>query len=347
MERRCSMNFKRNVMKPEFSHIYVEKSVLNHERTKNVLNHFSNSEVIVIKDYRDVFNRKKQAHSIQKDSQNLILANKKKDYLYEASPVCQSFDNTYFYYSTSMMNCVYDCEYCFLKGMYPSGNLVVFVNIEDFFQSVEDILTKHPVYLCVSYDTDMLALEPIFHYGKLWSEFTKKHNDLTIEIRTKGTFSKDWKQILVLDRVILAFTLSPLYVTKEYEHGTPSLSRRIEMIDEAMSLGYPVRICFDPMIIFRGYEQAYRQMIKELNEKIDLTKVKDISVGSFRISKNYLSDMRKQYPNSSVLQFPYVCDHGFYHLPNDLLEKVESIIMEELLNIVPKEKIYRWENTHE
>ena len=35
------------------------------------------------------------------------------------------------------MNCVFDCEYCYLKGMYPSANLVVFVNLEDIFAEVE------------------------------------------------------------------------------------------------------------------------------------------------------------------------------------------------------------------
>ena len=45
--------------------------------------------------------------------------------------------------------------------MYPSGNLVIFINIEDIFAELETLLAKHPVYLCVSYDTDLLALENI------------------------------------------------------------------------------------------------------------------------------------------------------------------------------------------
>ena len=58
-----------------------------------------------------------------------------------------------------MMNCVFDCEYCYLKGMYPSGNVVLFVNLDDIFDEVYKLLQKHPVYLCVSYDTDLLAVE--------------------------------------------------------------------------------------------------------------------------------------------------------------------------------------------
>ena len=241
-----------------------------------------------------------------------------------------------------MMNCIYDCEYCFLKGMYPSGNLVIFVNIEDFLNEIENRLKQHSIYLCVSYDTDMLALEPITQYAKILSEFTEKHPSLCIEIRTKGTYSQDWKHVCVNERVILAFTLSPEYVISHYEHGTPPLIKRIAMIQEAMKIGYPVRLCFDPIIVFHGYEKEYLEMVRLVKESIDLKKVKDISIGSFRISKNYLKDMRKQYPDSSVLQYPYVCDHGFYHLRDDIQKKVEHTVLDALDEV--KDKIYQWEN---
>mgnify|MGYP006970641936 FL=1 len=35
-----------------------------------------------------------------------------------------------------MMNCIYDCSYCYLKGMYPSGHMVLFVNIEDTWKNL-------------------------------------------------------------------------------------------------------------------------------------------------------------------------------------------------------------------
>lgn len=334
------MHLETNVVKNNFSTIYVEKEILKHENTKKILSYFKDSKVILIHDYRDIFNRKKQSVSLQKQSQNLILAKKKKEYLYVASPVCQSFDNRYFYYSSTIMNCVYDCEYCFLKGMYPSSNIVVFVNLEDFFDECKKMLSKHPVYLCVSYDTDMLALEPIVGYAKKWCEFVEENPNLTIEIRTKGTMNQDWKQLPINKNIILAFTLSPNYVSKHYEHGAPPLKQRIEMLKEALQLGYTCRLCFDPIILFPRWKEEYMNMIHEVKKEIDLEKIKDISIGSFRISKNYLSNMRKQYPNSAVIQYPYVCEDGFYQLPNALRENAENLVLNELEEY--KEKIFRW-----
>ena len=60
-----------------------------------------------------------------------------------------------------MMNCIFDCEYCYLKGMYPSGNLVVFVNLEDIFAELEALLAQKSIYLYVSYDADLVAIESL------------------------------------------------------------------------------------------------------------------------------------------------------------------------------------------
>lgn len=55
--------------------------------------------------------------------------------------------------------------------MYPSANIVVFVNLEDIFAEVERVLENHPLYLCVSYDTDLLALEPLIGFVQEWCAF--------------------------------------------------------------------------------------------------------------------------------------------------------------------------------
>ncbi len=107
------------------------------------------------------------------------------------------------------MNCIYDCEYCYLKGMYPSANVVLFVNLEDIFAEVERLLEQHSVYLCVSYDTDLLAVEPVIGYTAEWMRFTTEHENLTIEVRTKSANVHYFKQQAVTERVIFAFTMSP------------------------------------------------------------------------------------------------------------------------------------------
>ena len=41
-----------------------------------------------------------------------------------------------------MLNCVYDCRYCFLQGMYRSANYVLFVNYDDFRVQIEESISS-------------------------------------------------------------------------------------------------------------------------------------------------------------------------------------------------------------
>ena len=325
-----------------FSHIYVEKSVRNHFRTQEILKKFPSAQVIEINHYKDVFCRSKQSYRLQHRSQNLILAEKQGTLLYEGAPVCQSFGNQFFYYTSCMMNCIFDCEYCYLKGMYPSANIVIFVNLEDIFAEAEQMLKSHPLYLCVSYDTDLLAMEQLIGYVREWSIFTQKQQNLKIEVRTKCVNKAFFRSVTPTTDVIYAFTLSPQAVIESCEHHTPSLTERLSCVAEMVRKGFPVRLCFDPMIYLPEWREYYAEMLEQVYHAIDLEKIVDVSVGTFRISQDYLKKMRKQEPDSAVVWFPFQNENGFYHYPNGLMEQMESFLVERLSKKVSKEKIFQW-----
>lgn len=334
---------KNNSFNSPFSHIYIEKGILNHPRTKTILAKFPKATVIEIGKSSDIFDRPHQSYSAQHESQNLILCKTQQPKIYKGSPVCQSFDEKYFYYTSTVKNCIYDCEYCWLKGLYPSGNLEVSVNLEDTFHELENLLKKHPVYLCVSYDTDLIALESILGYAKEWANFTMRHPELTIELRTKSALDIENLSIPKNDRVILAYTLSPETITQIYERKTPSFQERLMAMKRSMNEGYSVRLCLDPMLYVSGWKEEYSSFLEKLKREIDFRQIRDVSIGSFRLSESYLKKMRTQYPNSTILQYPYVNEKGFYSYPKEKKEEMEGWMKEELMKLVPEEKIFLWE----
>ncbi len=330
---------------PFFSHIYVEDAVRDHPRTREILAKFPSAEVIGISHYKDVFCRSRQNYILQHCTQKLILAAREGTLIYQGSPVCQNFGNEHFYYASCIMNCIYDCEYCYLKGMYPSANIVMFVNLEDIFAQAEQLLSNQSLYLCVSYDTDLPALEQVSGYVDAWSRFAEKHgNRLKIEIRTKCAnkqFFKDRKPLL---NVIYAFTLSPQKVAEQFEHGTPSLAQRIDCAAQAVRAGFSVRLCFDPMIYLPDWQSRYAEMLNEVFQVIDMEKLVDVSVGTFRISQNYLKKMRKQEPDSAVIWFPFQLENGFYQYPAALMNDMEQYLVKKLKKQMPEEKIFLWKD---
>lgn len=346
------MNLKKDYYNPFFSHIYVEKAVRDHPRTRHILQRFPDAHIILIDHYKDVFCRKGQNYRLQQQSQNLILGKKQGNLLYKGAPVCQNFGNENFYYTSCVMNCIYDCEYCYLKGMYPSGNIVVFVNLEDILDEVRMHLKRHPMYLCISYDTDLMAMEQITGYVKEWTAFAKAQADLIysdtmplkIEIRTKSADSLFWQKHAPLPGIIYAVTLSPQAVIDACEHKTPSLLQRLASAREAVRRGFPVRLCFDPMIYCRDWKRQYDEMLRQVFDEIDMDKLEDVSVGTFRVSQDYLKKMRKNQPGSAVIQFPYQNDNGVYHYSRELTGQMEGFLISRLKEKLPEDKIFLWKN---
>ena len=95
-----------------FSHIYLEEALRGTPEAERIMAHFPDAGVITIGHYKDVFCRSRQDFYRQKEKPALILARKKGELIYEGARVCQSFGNEHFYYTSCIMNCLYNCEYC-------------------------------------------------------------------------------------------------------------------------------------------------------------------------------------------------------------------------------------------
>lgn len=335
-----------------FQHIYVEEALLQSPEAEGILRKFPKAKVIPIKHYKDVFNRKKQGRLAQSHSRKLILAKKEGQRLYDGAVVCQDFSESHFCYTSLLMNCPFHCAYCYLQGMYPSSNLVMFLNLEDYFADCRKwIAEKGSLYLCISYDTDLLAMEGIYPYVEEFARFLNQENALRIEVRTKAGGEGLWRKMQRLPlssegrkRMIFAFTLSPEEIIEEAEEGTARLSSRIFAIQKALEEGYLVRLCFDPMIYHPRWKELYGALLQEVFEKIPMEQIHDCSLGSFRISESYLKAMGKALPHSPHTQFPYENTGGYYHYPRELMEEMEGFLYSRLLERLPKEKIFRWDN---
>ena len=340
----CSVQKAQTFYRPFFATVYAERDVWNDEWQEKL-----SKAPIFIDHYKDLFNRSHQDFAAQKKAPSLILAKKTGTLIYKGAPVCQSFGNEHFYYTSCMMNCVYHCDYCYLQGMYPSGHVVVFVNLEDYFAELEVLLKEHPVYLCVSYDTDLLALEQTFSFVSRWLSFAANHPDLTLEIRTKSGNPSVFESLEKLfkgkeelkQQVIFAWTVSPEGLCQTTEHGAASLPLRLKALQAAKQAGFSVRLCFDPMIIHGGWKENYSTLVDSIFSTISADILYDVSIGVFRISAEYLKNMRKKRPDSAIVQYPYITEEGVSHY-GDLSEEMVTYLQNLLLEYLPADKIFLW-----
>ena len=122
--------------------IYVEEDVLDHPRTHAISERHPSAVKIPISRYGEVFNRNQQSFRLQKRKPSLIVAAKRPPHVLSA-PDGYGIGSHQNYYFSHVLNCLYDCRYCFLQGMYRSAHYVVFVNYEDFQDSIAEVVRGH------------------------------------------------------------------------------------------------------------------------------------------------------------------------------------------------------------
>jgi len=283
--------------------VYVEAGILNDQNTRLILNNLNKPKVITINHYKDVFNQSGTQWRVQKAAQKIILAQRTDNFYYKGSDITPAFGFDNFYYNTLALNCIYDCDYCYLQGMFNGAHLVLFVNNNSFISKTAELVNseKKPVYMALSYDTDLLAIEHFYPYCKEWILFCATMPNLFVEIRTKSANTTALKKLTPNNNIILAWTLSPQTVIKRFEPRTPSMNARIKAIGQAIAMGWRVRICIDPILNFSGWKEAYSHMIDLLNLQINLNHADSYSLGVFRMNKLFLKRIQTTRDNSPLL----------------------------------------------
>ena len=333
----------KKILNRPFRHIYVEKEVSEHEITKGLLARFPAASVIPITHYKDVFNRSRQNLHAQETEPALILAANHGTLIYPGAPVCQSFGEEHFMYTSCIMNCIYDCDYCYLQGMYPGGNLMVFVNLEDYFAELDTLLQKHPVYLCCSYDSDLTGLSGILPHAEAFCRYALEHPDLRLELRTKSAALPFIKQLPAAKNIIMAFTLSPQEIISRYEHFTPSLGARLATAKEAARKGFSIRLCFDPVLDVPNAETLYSTLVEQVFEVISPEEITDISLGVFRLSKEYLKQLKKAKPACALSHYPYETTDGVCHYRSERCTTLLNSVRDALHHHnISDDKIFTW-----
>ena len=316
-------------------YIYAEQEALAYPAAQRVFAAFREARTVVIENYKDVFSRPGQNFSVQKQHPALILAVNHGNFLYEGADNCQDFGYQGFYYASCAKNCLYHCDYCYLQGMYRSGNIVIFVNIEDCLRETERLIEARKgsggVYLCLSYDTDLLALEHVLGYAKIWNTFAARleaADRFTAEIRTKSGMTSFFEENTPQNNMIFAWSAAPEQMIAAYEKRTAPLSARLAAAKFAMDKGFRVRLCLDP-VIDEGKEimAAYEPVAKAIRASGLSGGLDSVSVGAFRIPADFVKIMRKNAPCSPLSWYPYCIENGTASYETERLQEINREIV--------------------
>ncbi|MBL1261038.1 MAG: hypothetical protein COB33_010960 [Thiotrichaceae bacterium] len=318
--------------------IYIEEEVADHPRTKAICDRFPKATKIYCKYYGEVFNRKGQNFRLQKQQPALILARKHKRHVLNA-PDGYGIGGRHNYYFSHMLNCVYDCRYCFLQGMYRSANYVIFVNYEDFQQAIIETAAQHPneeTWFFSGYDCDSLAYEPVTDFTQEFLPTFAQLPNAYLELRTKSLQIRTLLKSEPIKNCVVAYSFTPDEISKALEHGVPSVEKRIEAMIKLQQHGWRLGLRFDPMIYQDGFEENYKNLFEQIFSRLPAECIHSVSLGTFRTPKAFHQNMVNLYPKEKLFAGRFDENRGMITYQKELEVKMTNFCYKQLMQYIPQ-----------
>ena len=323
--------------------VYIENQIKKHSRTKEILSRFKKKINIVYCDhYGEIFNIKSQNFRIQKKKPALILAKKEGKKLHDI-PKTFSIGGKKNYYFSHMLNCIYDCEYCFLQGKHMSAHYLLFVNYEDFFVEIKKKIKQNCLeksYFFSGYDCDSLAFDGITNFVDCFLPIFEKNKNAILELRTKSVQIHKILKHKPINNCIIAFSFTPENISKLIEHKVPSVKKRIVAMKKLADAGWKVGLRFDPIIPACNFAKIYENLFKDIALNISKESVHSISFGMMRFPKKIFKKMIKEYPNKKIISLNFKNNNGIYSYSKEVQKKLENIVIKKLKKYMKDVPIY-------
>jgi spore photoproduct lyase len=322
--------------------LYIEEGVRQHPRTLAICERFPDARQVICERYSEVFNPKAQNFRLQKQNPALILAEKYKNFALPTPPSYAIGADKNYYFS-HMLNCLYDCRYCFLQGMYQSAHYVLFVNFEDFQQDIKQICAEadnEAVHFFSGYDCDSLALEPITGFAEHFLPFFEDIPNAWIELRTKSTQVRSLLNKEAFPRCVIAFSLSPEKIAHQLEDKAPSLERRLDALSKLQNQGWPIGLRFDPLIYQTDYQEQYKQFFEHVFSIVKPELLHSVSLGVFRLPEKYFKKLLKLYPEEKLFASPLETNKGMTSYKSEIEQEMIDYCSALILNYIPHAKFF-------
>jgi DNA repair photolyase len=123
----------------------------------------------------------------------------------------------------------------------------------------------------ISEYSDLLALDHITNVMDELMQLVSKDSEFNIKFRTKAANVKNLLKYNGNNQVRVTFGLNTKYVINNFEIDSASLTERISAVNKLIkSGGYKIDLSIEPIIMYDGYENDYKKLIKKINKEIDL-----------------------------------------------------------------------------
>jgi spore photoproduct lyase len=329
-----------------FRRLLVEKDMLEHPRflhLRSLLPELESKQIVEIDSVEKVFNRYKKPYLSKRDSLDLFIGKKNGTLIKEAPPAYGAAGAPHFYFIHAY-NCIYECSYCYLQGYFNSPDIVLFLNHEEIVAAMASKIEEfnlRPIWFHAGEFSDSLALSHLTGELPLYFSLFEKYPSAFLELRTKSANIKELKKLAPLENVVTSFSLSPSATVRAHDTKTAPLKARLKAMADLQESGHPVAIHFDPIIYAPNVLEEYQELVSEMAECLDLSRICYFSLGVVRFPKDIYKEVIRNYPQASFSTQDLSTSENMVRYPKPLRRHLLAEIQNQLLaaGIAP-ERIY-------
>lgn len=288
------------------SQVYIDACIADSPKVERFLAK-TNAPFQVVEDSRAVFETIGAADDPIEKAKHLLYLTRNKGAFIRDCPGTRNYTCCGYRILHIGTFCIMDCSYCILQSYFHPPVLQYFLNDEDLSAELDAMFSeKQTVRIGTGEFTDSMIWE-------LWTDLSSflvprfaSQQSCVLELKTKTTAVQALQGFSHNRKTIVSWSVNTDAVIGSEERGTSSLSARLKAAALCQSWGYPLAFHFDPMFIYEGCEQDYRQVVERIFSAVDARNIVWISMGTFRFMPTLKPIIQNRFPTSKIVYGEFI-----------------------------------------
>jgi spore photoproduct lyase len=292
------------MMKP--SKIYVDQQIADYPIVESILSSFTCPSLIV-ENAKELYQKLACATDPIKKGKEILFLTQNKGAFIKKCPGTRYYTCCGYRILHIGTFCSMDCSYCILQSYFHPPLLTYFVNHQDLMLELDDLFAEKKKYRIGTGEfTDSLIWEPWSNLSCLLVTKFSNQSDAILELKTKTTAINGLKNLQHRRKTIVSWSVNTNKVIHDEERNTASLSARLRAAAKCESWGYPVAFHFDPLVIYNGCEQDYKQVVEQIFSHVSAKNIVWISLGTFRYMPSLKTIVQTRFPESKIIYGEFI-----------------------------------------
>ncbi len=323
------------------SKLYIDSQIVDFPEVTNIRSRL-NIPCEIVDDIQKTFQLVSKADDPVQKGKSLLILTQNRGAFIKKCPGTRHYTCCGYKILQMGIFCTMDCSYCILQTYFHPPVLQYFVNHQDLMKELDSLFAKKAITRIGTGEfTDSLIWESISGFNSKLVEKFSGQSHAVLELKTKTTDSINLKQLKHNRKTIIAWSVNTNRVIKTDERKTSSLLERLKAAAQCESWGYPIAFHFDPMVIYDGCKEDYKQVVDQIFNHVSSKNIVWISFGSFRFPPALKPIIQERFPDSRIVYGEFITGldgkmRYFKPLRIDLYSEIYSYIKK----IAPEVLVY-------